>query len=235
MENNLKITKTKENNFEFEVEIEGVDAKDMKIRLMIVVSDMTLCFDAKHVEGSKWSVKIPALSILDKTTYPFFIDAIVDGYHFEPMKGSITVTGSAEIYVTEPKNVTMAPPSEEKKEDKKDEPKKEEVKETMSGKGKFFTIADVRAAADRAVNVERDNGDTRPRDAIISDLLKKHSEPLKEVKAEATPVVVPPIELKKIGVKESKTLSRKPVKAKVLTESSNVLPTSLRKKGEVTH
>lgn len=126
MENNLKIIKTKENTFEFEVEVDGIDAKDMKIRLMIAVSDMSLAFNAKHVEDSKWSVTIPVLSMLDKTTYPFCIDAIVDGYHFEPMKGSITVFGSAELYVTEPKNVTLAPPKEEVKKDE------ETVKEKVS-------------------------------------------------------------------------------------------------------
>jgi len=109
MDKLVTISNVKENVLEFDVEVEGVDTTDMAVRFIIEASGMELGFDSKKGKKTKWSVDIPALAILEKTTYPFHIDIIVDGYYFEPLRGSVNVVGSHEIYTSTPENITLSP------------------------------------------------------------------------------------------------------------------------------
>jgi len=109
MDNLVTISNTKENVLEFDVEIEGIDSNGMSVRFIIEASGVELGFDSKKQTEKKWTVNIPALSILEKTSYPFHIDVIVDGYYFEPLHGSVNVVGTHEVYASKPENVTLAP------------------------------------------------------------------------------------------------------------------------------
>jgi hypothetical protein len=118
MENVVSINHTKENIIEFDISIEGIETKDISVRFIIDAKNMNIGFDAKKKKGDTWTVKIPAITVLEKTAYNFKIEVIADGYYFQPMDGVINVVGSAELYSTVPKNITIEPKN--KKEDKKD-------------------------------------------------------------------------------------------------------------------
>jgi hypothetical protein len=124
MDNVVTINHTKENKLEFELTMDGVENKDTTVMMMIESKGMVLGFKAEHKEKDTWTVKLPKLPMLERTAYQFHITVDVDGYHFEPFQGTCNVVGSAKIYSSDPKNVTLQPTEE-----KKPEPKKEEKKE----------------------------------------------------------------------------------------------------------
>ena len=110
MENVVSINHTKENVLEFDISIQGIADKDISVCFVIKTNDMNLSFDAsKKGKGDKWSVKLPKLPMLQKTAYKCVITVVADGYYFEPLNGTLNVVGSAEIYSSSPKNVTLEP------------------------------------------------------------------------------------------------------------------------------
>lgn len=243
MENHLILVKSKPNIFEFSVEVEGIDTKDICVCFTIKTSDMFLSFEAKKEGDSKWIAKVPALSILEKTTYPYTIEATADGYYFEAIKGTISVVASTELYATEPKNVTLSAPKEEEKKEEKKEPIKE----------RFFTKDEARAVAQKAVNAEIEKGDTRARDQIITSLLKGDVFTKNTIQEQTPVTIIPPVALKRIGEKkltDEATLvvdsaptpvtseTEKKVRT-ILTESSKptkaTSSTVLKKKKQVVH
>ncbi len=111
MNNNLvSISNVKENVLEFAISITGIEKKDMMVKFVIEANNMEIGFNAKSVDDKdKWTVEIPALTMLKATLYPFHIEVVVDGYHFLPMQGSVNVVGTHEIYLTKPENITLEP------------------------------------------------------------------------------------------------------------------------------
>jgi hypothetical protein len=114
----ISINHTKENIIEFDLTMEGVETKDVEVKMMVETGTMELGFKAKNKEKDTWMVKLPKLSILERTAYKFYIEIHVDGYYFTPFKGTLNVVGSAEVYSSEPKNVTLKTTN-----NAKDEPK----------------------------------------------------------------------------------------------------------------
>jgi len=106
----VSINNNKENVLEFDLSVEGIDTKDIDAKLVIHANEMELGFQCIKKEGNKWTVTLPALPILERTAYPYHFDIVADGYHFEPMKGTINVVGSHDLYVTAPKNPTVTSP-----------------------------------------------------------------------------------------------------------------------------
>lgn len=109
-DNIVSINNLKEEILEFTLSITGVDTKDMTTCLVIEANGMKLSFQAVKGEGDLWAVKLPALPILERTAYPYHLEIVAEGYHFEPMKGTLNVVGSHEVYVTTPKNSKFTPP-----------------------------------------------------------------------------------------------------------------------------
>ncbi len=109
MDNVVTISNAKDNTLEFDVDIQGIETDDMAVRFVIETGIMDLGFDSEKGVKNKWSVKIPALSILDSTMYPFHINIVVDGYNFTPLQGSVNVVGTHEVYASNPENITLAP------------------------------------------------------------------------------------------------------------------------------
>jgi len=143
MNNLISISNVKDNVLEFNVIVDNINQDNINVRFIIESSMMDLTFDSiPGDEENQWSVKIPALSMLETTSYPFRIDVIIDEYFFNAMKGSVNVVGSHDIYASKPENITLSPSKKKAKvkeiikkaenkkaeEPKKVEPKKIEVK-----------------------------------------------------------------------------------------------------------
>ena len=115
MENLVVINQSKKNSLDFDLEVEGVDTKNLKVHFVIKAKGYELSFSCKKAKDSnKCTLTIPPLPHLEKSTYPFYIAVIADGYYFEPLKGTVNVEGSHQIYASKPENK-----KEEKKETKK--------------------------------------------------------------------------------------------------------------------
>lgn len=128
MENIILLNLNKPSKLEFEVDITGIDtSKAVDVRFCIIVNEITYSFKAKQDEKNKniYVVEIPVLKDIPKTTYPFKIEVISDGYYFEALKGAVNITVDPLAKVT-PKNI------EYKKNDleKNNEPKEKIVNDT---------------------------------------------------------------------------------------------------------
>lgn len=126
----VSINNTKENTLEFDLSLQGISPADMEVRFVVEAVGMEIAFKCVKQENGKWKVDLPILPILEKTMYQFHFSIIADGYYFEPLRGSINVVGSAELYVSQPKNIKALPtePVEEITDEKKDEEAKKEAK-----------------------------------------------------------------------------------------------------------
>lgn len=130
MENIVSINHTKTNVIEFDITTEGVDSKKMSAYLLVKTKDLELRFNATKKKGDTFEVKLPILNhLLEKTAYNCQIEIIADGYHFVPMKGTLNVVGSADVYTSAPKNKTLDSEKETNDKSKDDTKKKEKVKE----------------------------------------------------------------------------------------------------------
>ena len=100
----IKINHLKQNTIEFELEVEGdkVEGEEYHVRFVVETHGVDLSFPC-NVNGKKCVANIPVLDFMDKTTFNFRVEVIVDGYFFEASKGVVTVVGSNEIYTTQPK------------------------------------------------------------------------------------------------------------------------------------
>lgn len=116
MDNVVTISNSKDNTLEFDVDVQGIETDEMAVRFVIETGTMDLGFDSEKGVKNKWSVKIPALSMLDTTMYPFHINIVVDGYNFTPLQGSVNVIGSHEVYASKPENITLVPAKRKAKE-----------------------------------------------------------------------------------------------------------------------
>ena len=139
MDNAVSINHTKDNTIEFELTADGLASKDMAVKFCIDAEGVDIGFIANKKAKSKdiWEVKLPPLSILTKDVYPFHISVHADGYHFEPMKGIVNVTGETKLFADKLENTTFAPRKKtatEKKEETvvKQAEKKEEKKESKA-------------------------------------------------------------------------------------------------------
>lgn len=205
MENVVTINNTKKNVLEFDMSIQGLDAKDVDVKFVIKTKNMDLAFKAKHDSGDKWSVTIPELPMVERTAYKCCIVVVADGFFFEPMKGTVNVVGSHEIYSSKPKNVTLEPEEGSKKKvEKKTPPKKTEVKESLPLRAREKTI-----------------------EQLARELMSQHKEdtakkPIEEAKEKSVPKT-PDI----VSAKEpTKEVTAKPVEEKKVLKESAPKPTT---------
>lgn len=108
MDNLVTITNTRENVLEFDVDIQGLNTDDIKVRFVIHADKVCFTFPCNK-EEKKWVAIIPQLSYLERTSFPFCIEIIADGYFFEALRGTVNVVGNTEIYATAPKNTAIPP------------------------------------------------------------------------------------------------------------------------------
>ena len=110
MDNIVLINNSKTNLLEFDLSVEGLNPMDINAKFVIRANNMEFAFECVNVGKNKWEVRLPELPILERTAYPFHFSVDADGYHFEPLKGTVNVVGSAQVYATAPKNAKIAPP-----------------------------------------------------------------------------------------------------------------------------
>lgn len=146
MDNLVSINHTKENTLKFNLSIEGINPSDIVAKFVIHGENMELGFTAERATGDEWTILIPALPVLERTAYPFHFDVVADGYHFEPLRGTVNVVGGNDVYISAPKNPKLAPEAGPK-EEKVLEPKKESVvvpsPADLPKKGKERSVAQV--------------------------------------------------------------------------------------------
>lgn len=105
--------------FEFDVQVQGLNPAAVPIvRFVITLPLYSLCFTCSAVSATKWKVTIPVLEgVFTDVSYPFAVEVIADGYHFQPAAGTIVVVTHPKVAVgqnrpTAAVAVTQAPPPE---------------------------------------------------------------------------------------------------------------------------
>lgn len=143
MDNVVSINHTKENTIEFDLTIEGLEGDSIDVRFHVEAEGMMLTFPCTKGSGNTWKVQIPELPMLKRTAYPYTIEVIADGYYFAPLKGSVNVVGSPDLYSTKPKNITLEPKQKKQSQESKSTTKetKDETKEKTSESSNIENIA----------------------------------------------------------------------------------------------
>lgn len=105
--------------FEFDVQVQGLNpAAQPIVRFVITLPLYSLCFTCSPVAATKWKVTIPVLEgVFTDISYPFAVEVIADGYHFQPAAGTIVVVHNPKVAVgqnrpTAAVAVTQAPAPE---------------------------------------------------------------------------------------------------------------------------
>lgn len=107
-DNVVFLQQLKENILDFDITLQGLEQLEMYVYFIIQTEQMTVGFKAEKTGiGDKWSVKIPPVPFLERTSYQFYMCVIANGYYFEPLRGTVTIMGSQEVYVTKPENTTL--------------------------------------------------------------------------------------------------------------------------------
>lgn len=97
----LKVNSCKDTEFEFDVEIQGLNEENTAAaEVRFVVLEVNGQFDAaikcSRTTTNRWLVRIPPLN-LTSVQQPFQIEVIVDGYYFVPVSGNLFVVSTPKI------------------------------------------------------------------------------------------------------------------------------------------
>lgn len=90
----ISLSAIKEDIFDFTLDIQGLDSLDgLRVQLIIQCNDVGYSFNCVR-EGSenKFTVKVPPLTHIERTAYPYRIEVVAEGYHFIPMTGTANFT-----------------------------------------------------------------------------------------------------------------------------------------------
>lgn len=134
LNNKITINKTGDNEFDFNLDVEGADAANLKVRLVLAIGEgMYLTFKCNKDEDGAWHVKVPPISKFDINPTDYMIEAILDGHYFNILQGRVVCVEESRVKVSSNTNIknksSEAPKAEEKKEEKKTD--KETVKEPI--------------------------------------------------------------------------------------------------------
>jgi hypothetical protein len=105
----IQVNNNKENVIEFDLRTEGLNPDDINATFVIRSAEMDLSFPCKKDANGKWTAKLPALPMLERTAYPYYLSIVSEGYHFQPVAGEVHVIGSADVYVSSVKTKLAAP------------------------------------------------------------------------------------------------------------------------------
>jgi hypothetical protein len=219
----ISINQQKEKAIQFQVSIEGTDAEDATVRLVVDLNNGTLLsIVCIKLEGGEYEARIPVLSHIERTAYPCYIEVITNGYYFKAMKGVLNVTGSATI--TAQPTVTQPKKSEEDKgDDHKEEKTKEESLSFFKTKptSPALGVSGVKELAEKAVANEK-------KAKKVSEIVKP--EPEKEpVKLEESAPIIPPVVTIDGGVVEHSARDVNDSKVRQVLESLGITTTPKRK------
>lgn len=129
---NITIVNQRDTELEFDINIQGANKKEPIVRFVIEGKPTNFGFQCRQGDEDKWLVDVPAISQLKDKAYPFRLEVIVDGYYFEPFRGTVDIVAEPDV-----KNNTVKQPAEpivkaasvKKKEKKK--PAKKKVEEQV--------------------------------------------------------------------------------------------------------
>jgi hypothetical protein len=107
----VSINNLKENTFKFELSVKGLNEENFDAKFVIHSTDMELAFPCKKDTDGKWSVTVPPLPMLERTMYPFHLQVVAEGFQFRPLKGSVNIVGSPEVYASGMKNTKLENPT----------------------------------------------------------------------------------------------------------------------------
>lgn len=96
----VSINNLKENLLEFELTVKGLTEENFDTKFVIHSADMEMAFPCKKGENNKWSVTLPPLPMLERTAYPFHLQVVAEGFQFRPLRGSVNIVGSPEVYAS---------------------------------------------------------------------------------------------------------------------------------------
>lgn len=102
MDNLIILNESKKNSLEFDLDVEGLDTTNVKVAYVLETKDYNMAFQCSQKKDKTWSVTIPPLSHIEKSTYKYHISVIAEGYYFEPLTGVANVEGSHQVYATKP-------------------------------------------------------------------------------------------------------------------------------------
>lgn len=130
----IKLNPSKPCELEFEVSVQGTDASEPPVvRFVMNGCDEYMCvFECNNLEGNKWQAKLPTLEHFTRTTVPFFVEVIVDGYYFQPAEGTVHLMTDPQVMFSKTASAkpTVATSFTVKQENKK--PKKAEEDEQVT-------------------------------------------------------------------------------------------------------
>ncbi len=222
----VNISNDKKSFLEFDIEVTGAVEDDMSVRFIIESEGMMLGFDSKKENGDTWSVEIPAMRILDKTVYPFYISVVVDGYTFEGLRGSVNVIGDRKVHISDP---VLVPAKAKKKVVKKAAPKEEtkatviKPKKKILGKPSALKVKDS-AELLKALNAKKSKS-VKKKEPVLDD---KTVELINKAKEEKAKVVADKIETKKQEAKkETKKVEPKKTTKKKEVKEEQIQPTAV--------
>lgn len=135
--NAISIVTARPTELDFDLTVEGIEPRDARAWFCINTDQYTLSFEcekAKEDENS-WLVHIPTLPYLQKGSYPFFIEVVIDGYYFNALNGTAQISGDFEVSAENLRKLTPGKPEPKTRKKlsaqtkKPSPPKKETVKE----------------------------------------------------------------------------------------------------------
>lgn len=128
MDNLISIDNLKDSTIEFDIETQGFDKNvGVSARLVVSASPVTFAFNCEK-EAGKWVCKIPAMSYLKPSAYPFTVEVVIDGYFFEALRGTLNIVATKDVYVSIPQSAkTIEPPTAEDKEEQEEESKSKPI------------------------------------------------------------------------------------------------------------
>ena len=111
----LQLNSSHPAEFEFDVQVQGLNpAAVPDVRFVISLPLFALCFACSRLSPTKWKVTIPVLEgVFTEVSYPFAVEVIADGYHFQPAAGTIVVISNPKVAVgqTRPTAAVTVEPS----------------------------------------------------------------------------------------------------------------------------
>ncbi len=133
---NVTIVEGRVNEIEFEMNLSGVNKKEPAVRFVIENKSMNYTMIAKHGDGDNWAVSIPVIPNLKNKSYPFRLEVIVDGYYFEPFRGTVDIVAepvvkTANVGASHPAEPVVKGVSVKGEEEKKAKPKRKPAKKKV--------------------------------------------------------------------------------------------------------
>jgi hypothetical protein len=97
----ITISGDKESEFEFDVALQGIPAKELTVRFVLEgAAGYDVAINCVQKAKTKWSARIPSMQLHESMQH-FRIEVIAGSYYFCPANGNITVVAKPTVKVAE--------------------------------------------------------------------------------------------------------------------------------------